>query len=374
MSARVPSIFQKTDVLPDQLTLWVGGKIFEGWEDLQFTRELNSCASDFQMKLTDKWREDKEAWRVTANQHAHIHIGKNSMLEGYIDAVDASVSANARAVTVKGRSKTCDLVDCSITGENQLPNLNLKDIATKVCAPFSIPVIFNADPGDVFANTTIQSGETVFALLDRLARQRKLLIYPSSGGSLVFTKAGGKRASTQLVEGVNVLSGKSSYDFTNRFSEYTAKGQNIGWMGDDAKKSSAALGTATDEGVGRYRPLVLNNEAVSDDGASDNRAAYEAALRKAQSLKVEIQTQGFYQKDGTLWDINQFVFVDCGFLGVRRWMIVRKVTYNKSIGGGTTTTLDLCLPDSFNFDKVKKKEDALGWSKPLVNKAPVKDK
>lgn len=373
MSARVPSIFQKTDVLPDQLTLWVGGKIFEGWEDLSFTRELNACASDFQVKMTDKWREDKEAWRVTAGQQAHVHIGKHSMLEGFIDSVEASVSSNARGVTAKGRSKTCDLVDCSVTGPNKFSTpLTLKEIALKVVAPFNIPVIFNADPGLPFNATTVQTGETVFALLDRLARQRKLLIYPSPNGSLVFSKAGSARASTQLVEGVNILSGKSSYDFSNRFSTYEAKGQNMGELGEP-KDTTASLGTATDAGIGRYRPLVIISETVSDGGTSDNRAAYEAALRKAQSLKVEIQTQGFYQKDGTLWDINQFVFVDCGFLGVRRWLIVKKCTYNKSLGG-TTTTLELVLPDSFNFDKEKKKEDPLGWAKPIVNTPPKRDK
>lgn len=372
--SNAPSIFQKTNPLADQLTLFVGGKVFEGWEDLQFTRELNACASDFQIKMTDKWRQDKEAWRVLPGNTAHVHIGKTSMLQGYIDSVEASISAQSRGVQVKGRSKTCDLVDCSIKDLSQFTSaLTLKEIAQKVVAPFNIPVIFDADPGETFSQTTIQPGETVFALLDRLARQRKFLIYPSPNGSLVFAKAGSKRASTQLVEGVNILSGKSNYDFSNRFSIYEAKGQNIGWMGE-GKQTAAALGTATDAGITRYRPLVINAEAVSDNGASDNRAAYEAALRKAQSLKVEIQTQGFYQKDGVLWDINQFVFVDCGFLGVRRWLITRKVTYNKSLGGGTTTTLELCLPDAFNFEKAKKKEDPLGWAKPLVSKPPVKDK
>lgn len=370
--SEAPSIFQTTTRLPDQFTLFIDKKVFEGWEEMQFTRELNSAASDFQIKMTDKWREDKEAWRVTANQAVHIHIGKASMLQGYIDSVEASVSANERSVQVRGRSKTCDLVDCSVTGDNQYTGLNLQEIANKVVAPFKIPVIFNSPPGDAFPLTTIQTGETVFNLLDRLARQRKLLMYPSANGSLVFSKAGAQRASTQLVLGVNVLSGKSSYDFSNRFSNYEAKGQNIGWMGD-GKDTAAALGSATDEGVNRYRPLVLMAEVVSDNGQTENRAAYEAALRKAQSLKVELQVQGFYQKDGTLWDINQFVFVDCGYLGVRRWMIVKKVTYNKS-NGGSTSTLELCLPDSFNFEKTKKKEDPLGWTKPLVTQPPARDK
>lgn len=370
--SEAPSVFQKTNQVTDALTLFVDNKVFNGWEETQVTRELNSCASDFQIKLTDKWQEDKDAWRVTANQRAHVHIGKSPVIEGYIDSVEASVSASARAVQIRGRSKTADLVDCSVTGANQYSNLNLQEIANKVVQPFGIPVIFNSPPGDPFPLTTIQQGETVFALLDRLARQRKLLMFPSVNGSLVFAKAGASRSSTQLVLGVNVLSGKSNYDFSNRYSTYEAKGQNIGWMGE-GKETAAALGTATDLGVGRYRPLVLMAESVSDNGQTENRAAYEAALRKAQSLKVEVQVQGFYQKDNTLWDINQFVFVDCGYLGVRRWMIIKKVTFNKS-NGGSTSTLELVLPDAFNFEKTKKKEDPLGWAKPLTTQPPVRDK
>lgn len=367
MSERVPNVTAKKDALPGQMTLFVGGKIFEGWEDLQLTRELNAYASDFQIRMTDKWREDKEAWRIQPEQHAHIHIGKESIFEGYIDGVSASVAANSRAVTVKGRSKTEDIVDCSVYGESSYTSLNLKEVAEKVCAPFGIKPIFLSEPGAAFNTVVVQQGETVHTLLDKLARQRKLLVYPSHNGNLIFCKPGEKRASTQLVQGVNVLSGKSDYDFSNRFSTYIAKGQNIGFL-DPSDKTIGTLGTATDAAITRYRPLVVVSETVSDDGVSENRAAYEASLRKAQSLKVEIQVQGFYQKDGTLWDINQTVFVDCGFLGVRRWMLTKKVTYSKNLSNGTVTNLELVLPDSFNFEKDKKKEDPLGWSKPLNNK------
>lgn len=374
MSENAPNLFEKTTALPDALTLFVGGKVFNGWVDLSVTRELNAGASDFSVQLTDKWAAEKEAWRLTANSSARISLGQAPVLTGFIDKISSSISKSSRGFTARGRSNTCDLVDCSVTGENSYKNLNLKELAIKVCKPFGITPTFLSDPGDPFPAITVQQGETVFALLDRLARQRKLLIYPGKNGGIIFSKAIGTNSTTHLVEGVNILSGSSEYDFTNRFSEYQTKGQNIGWM-QDGKQSTQAQGTATDLGVGRYRPLIVLAEGTSDDGQSENRAAYEAALRKAQSLVAEIQVQGFYQKDGTLWDINQFVFVDCGSLGLRRWLLVKKVTYNKSNGGGTTTTLGFCLPDSFNFDKEKKKENPLGWAKPLdANKAPVKDK
>ncbi len=96
-----------------------------------------------------------------------------------------------------------------------------------------------------------------------------------------------------------------------------------------------------------------------------NRAEYERELRAAQSLEVEVEVQGWFQESGKLWDVNQFVRVDVGFLGVRRQMLIKKVDFNKG-GGGTTATLTLGLEDSFNFvGKNKKKEADMGWTKLL---------
>lgn len=368
MSERVPNIYQKTHALPDELTLWVNKKIYAGWEDMSFTRELNSCASDFSLSLTDRWEEGLEPWRITAGSHAHIHIGKISMIEGWVDSVEASVSASRRGFTARGRSATCDLVDCSadIDG-SQLKNLNLKEIATKLLAPFKIPLTFSVDPGASFDTLTISPGETVFSILDKLARQRKLIIYPTRGGGLIFTKVSKQKSSTELVLGKNVLNAKSNYDFTNRFSDYIVKGQNLGFL-SPGKEGTQPMGVAKDLGITRYRPMLLNAETASDTGTGENRAAYEAGIRKANSLKVEVQVQGFYQKDQTLWDVNQYVFVDIPYLGVQRWMLTKKCNYNKQNGGGTTTTIELVLPDSFDFQKEKPKEDALGWSKPLIAK------
>lgn len=363
MSENAPNIFQKTELLPDAVTLFVNKKVYDGWEDVQIVRELNSAASEFQLQVTDKWKEDLEPWRITAGDQVHLHIGKRSVLTGFVDKVTSSVSSGSRTVAVSGRSNTADIVDCSVTGSNSYPSLNLKELATKVCAPFKIPITFDADPGAAFSEITVQQGETVFALLERHTKQRKILIMPSKEGGLIFTTAGTSRAKRHLKLGENVLTGSSTYDLSNRFSEYIVKGQDIGFL-SPGEKSVAPMGKTTDAGITRFRPLVVLNETSTDDGRSEDRASYEASLRKAQSLKVEIEVQGWFQDPTTLWDINQLVYVDCGFLGVRRFMLIKKVIYNKS-NNGTTCNLELVLPDSFDFKKAKKKEDALGWAKGL---------
>lgn len=367
MSERVPSVSEKGRPVEDAVSLFVGGLIYEGWEDVRITRELNAVASDFELQITDKWRADKETWGILAGEAVHIHVGKTSLLTGYVDKVTTSLSSSSRAITVAGRSKTGDLVDCSVEGAAQYSGLSLKEIAEKLLSPFGIKASFLSDAGSAFSSFTLQQGETVFALLDRLARERKLLMLPSYEGNLIFTTTGTRNAAVGITEGVNILAARGMQDNSNRFSTYSVKGQDLAKAGE-ALQAVAVLGTATDSGVTRYRPLVVMAENNVEGSTSENRAAYEANLRAAKSQTAEVEVQGWFQAPGRLWEVNEKVFVDCGSIGLRRPMLVEKVVFNKN-GAGTKTTLSLIRQDAYGFQKGVKKEDPLSWTKSLKSPA-----
>lgn len=359
--SKSPKVFAGLHLIDDAVTLFVNKEIYEGWEDVQITRELNSVASDFQLQLTDKWRVDQEPWRIQSGDTIHIHAGKKSILTGYIDKIDLSVSSNERKVVASGRSKTCDLVDCGVEGPNEYLGLNLKEIANKVVSPFKIQIRFKASPGAAFEKVTVQQGESVFALLDRLCRQRKVLMYPSYDGFLVFDKNANKESVSELVQGVNVKDGSATYDNSNRFSRYVVKGQNHSFLGEP-EQASEVEGVATDEGITRYRPYVLVPETTADDSTTADRAAYEANIRAANSVEAQVQVQGWFQEDGSFWEINEIVPCDFGFLGIREKMLVRKVVFTKN-NGGTYTTLTLTHSDAYAFNRKVVKHKKKGWTK-----------
>jgi len=363
MSERVPSVTEKGQLIEDAVSLFLSGLIYEGWEDVQLTRQLNAAASDFQLQITDKWRAEMDKWGINPGDPVHIHIGKKSTLTGYTDKVTTTLAASSRTITVSGRSKTGDLVDCSVEGSAQYSGLSLKEIAEKVCAPFGVKVSFLSDAGGVFPTITLQQGETVFSLLDRLAKERKLLMYPSYEGNLIFTTVGKGSAAVGLTEGINILSARANNDFSNRFSKYVVKGQDLGKAGE-AFQAVSVLGTSTDAGITRYRPLVLMAENNVEGSTSENRADYECNLRAAKAQTAEVEVQGWFQAPGRLWEINERVYVDCGSIGLRRTMLVDKVTFNKN-GSGTKTTLSLIREDAYSFKKGVKKEDPLSWTKAL---------
>lgn len=369
MSERVPNVTNKTKIVTDAVTLFVGSTIYEGWEDVQITRELNTGAADFQLQLTDKWRADQEPYKIQPGSAVKIAVGKQIILSGYVDKLAPSFSSNSRTITISGRSRSQDLVDCSVTGDNSFSGLNLQEIATKLCAPFGITPTFFSEPGDPFSQVTVQQGETVFTLLDKLARQRQFVIYPSFQGNVIFSLVNERRMATELRQGVNVLSGKGGFDVSNRFSQYTVKSQatDLSFLGDDPEPTTQPEGTATDDGVTRFRPLIIIGEQAQDGAGVENRASYEAHLRAAKSTEVEVEVQGWFQGPNRFWGLNESVFCDVGFLGIRRRLISRKIVYQKNTGG-TTVNLTLMREDAFDFNKHKKKlkkEPDLGWLKVL---------
>lgn len=370
MSERPVNVTTKGVVIEDELILFVGGKIYQGWEDVKVTRQVNVLASTFDVQLTDRWAEGQETWDIKPGQAVHIHLGKSSILTGYVDDVKASISAQDRSITISGRSKTGDLVDCSVEGPAEYDGLTLKEIAVKVCEPFGVKVVFLTDPGAAFGKITLQNGETALALLERLSRQRKVLLYPSYEGSLIFTTQGAASVPTSLVLGVNILSANVSHSHADRFSKYLIKGQSAGFLGEDTtpdedETAISPSGEATDDAITRYRPLIVMAESTVDTGSTEDRATYEATLRAAKSLTAEVEVQGWYSSGVTPWEINSLVYLDAGAIGLRRKMLIDKVTFNKS-NGGTRTSLSLVQQDAYNFKTKKKKKEAdLSWAKDL---------
>lgn len=366
MSERVPNLYQKTKLIDDAVTLFIGQEIYEGWKNATISREINSLASTFTLSLVDRWRADQEPFTLKPGSAIHIHGGKSSVIDGYIDSVSFDIQAQNRNINISGRSRTADIIDSSITGKNEYKNLGIKAIAEKLLEPFSnIRVLLQADGGAPFDKFTVRQGETVFEALDRLARQRSLIMYPSFEGNLILAKKDTTVASTEIRSGVNLISGSATYDNSERFSKYICKGQAPGTKGTP-DQAIGAVGEATDSGITRPRELLVIAENVADNAAATERAKYEADIRAARSVEINLTVQGWRQDDGSLWDVNQLVFVDVGFLGYRGQGLIKKVQYIKE-ESGTKTDLTVIRPDAFEFTKNKAKDkdpvDLMGWEK-----------
>jgi len=349
--------------MSDDLALYVNGRVYRGWTDIGVTLAMDAIAGAFAISLTERWAGDGrvasqvEPWPILNGDACRIDLAGQTILEGYVDQFRPSFSSTDHSIEIQGRSKAGDLVDCSAFHQpDQWSNLNLLQIANILCAPFGVKVRAEVDVGPPFDSIKIQQGETVFAALDRLARFRKVLFSPDTGGGVVITRAGRSRATIALAQGANILSASGVLDTSQRFSNYIIKGQSVQSATLDGVSESHQETRATDSQVPRYRPLVVMAEA----GASTSeRATWEANIRLGRSATAKITVAGWRQTPGgPIWTPNLLVAIKSSWLRMDGDMLIRQVTFRRG-PEGTLTDLDIVSPQAFSPeppDKVKAKK------------------
>lgn len=355
-------------VNPDIAKVFINKVQYDGWKSFSITRRLDSLSGNFSISLHDRFREDGSRWPIKPGDDIQMFIGQDKIFVGYVDTLSATASADGRDLSISGRDLTGDLVDCVPKQQGELKNLSLTQLCQEICTPFGIQVqdvLDNTATKEVFSVWRIKPGETAFETLDRAAKQRGVFLIANDFGQLRITRKGRFRASTEIVQGVNCLSISASYDNKDRFSEYKVVGQAPGTDTFNGANVSSPSATANDKGITRFRPTVIISETNVDQAKAQQRANWENTLRAANSFKVNVSVQEFFQQDGRLWRINEVVKVTSGFIGLQKQdLLVRSVSFSKS-DSGTVCTMEMTRPDAFQPKKTIEQDadpvSNLGW-------------
>lgn len=356
--------------MDDQVSLLINGRQYAGWSEVAVTRALDAIAGAFAISLTERWAGDGrtpsqiEAWPIMNGDRCQVKIGRDVVIDGYVDQFRPGFSPVDHTIEIQGRDKTCDLVDCSaLHRPDQWKNLDLLQICQILAKPFGIAVRADVDVGEKFPTIKLQQGETVFAAMDRLARFRKCLLSPDLGGGVLITRAGRRRASTSLQQGVNIKSASGVLDDSQRFSLYVVKGQNVSASTDDAELEAFAEGRVSDTDLGRYRPMLIMAETGATNASAKERATWEANVRIGRGASATVSVRGWRQRPGgALWAPNLLVPVRASLLRMDGDMLIRQVTYRRTESDGTVCDLDLVSPQAFSPEPPDKKKEAAGAS------------
>jgi len=338
--------------MPD-IQLYVNGLIYSGWKTATITRSLDAIAGKFELSTTDRWDAKRERWTIFPGDTCVLKVDGETLITGYVDSASPSYTSTSHDISIAGRDKTCDVVDCSVN-VSQITGKTLAGIAKALAEPYGISVLTEIDTGAVFNSFALQPGETCWEAIDRAAKQRFMAVTTDGNGNLLIGKIAEKEATDELREGVNILSASAAYDNTNRFKHYKVLGQSsVAELGTEAARQ-AVVSTATDANVSRFRLKVLTAETEATDGSSQKRAEQEAALRAANSTKVQVQVQGWRQSDGALWPLNALVKIHSPMLSVSEKLLITSVQFGVSSGEGFTTNMELSRPDAYLFARTKK--------------------
>lgn len=340
-------------------SLIVDGTVYKGWTTLQAVSAIDAIAGEFAISA-----EQSGDIMIYPGASAVLKLKNQIVCSGYISRAGADLSAADCGLTLGGADKTVDLAECSAMAEpDEWFNLNLHEIAVKLCSPFKIKVVNQVgDAGEVFKSFKIQPGESVFDALDRAAKARAVLVTSNETGNLVLTRAGLNGTAESLIFGKNILNAAFSTDWSNRFSDYTVKNQTS--LIDDTQESANATGTSRDLNVKRYRPLLQVVQNAEAGVSVSDMAAWEASVRSGCCAGIDITVQGWAQSDGVLWRKNTLSRVSIPRWGIDAKLLIKQVAFSLD-KAGAKTKLTLVSPDAYKrLRVVEKAKDESGLLPP----------
>ena len=240
------------------LELIVNGQAYTGWKSISLVKSMEAVADTFELGITDI--HDDSFRPIKAGSACRIHFENELLLTGYIDDAMPSYDDSAHGVTVAGRSKTGDLVDCSLPlsdKENEFKNKTFMDVAQILVKPFGLEATTDVSGFDNSIRVQrYEAGQAVYEYLAEQARLHAVRLGCDEDGDLFITRAGKERIATPLILGENILSAEGQFSMRDRFSHYHTTGQQPMWGENNGEASAHIAGLAEDVAM-RYRPTMV---------------------------------------------------------------------------------------------------------------------
>lgn len=370
--------------------LEVNGRHYGGWKTVEITRGIETIANSFRLSVSERWTGQSESWPIVEEDACTLWCGNHILLTGFVDIRSHTEDAAAHSLTIAGRDSAGALVDCSaILSQSEFNNVPILEFCKMLGAPFGIvftlqdglsdAAISSTSPksptakaraggapssvgsagkssslkiGSPVAKLPVNPGDSPHELIDRACRMVGVLPVSDGLGGVVLTRAGGVRATTPLVRGVNILSAEATFDATKRYRRYVVSGQGQGSDTTYGTTVAAVKEEATDMNVRRSeRVLLVRPELPVTAKLASARASWEAAVRAARAADVVITVQGWTQEDGSLWPVNAIVPVNDPVVGIKAEdMVIAEATFALSQESGSTTRLKVVRPDAFRLE------------------------
>lgn len=334
-----------------KVELKIDGLKYEGWQQVTINRSIEALAGRFNLELVDQ-----DPIPVPRSGAIELLLYGETIITGYTDAIKYDVSGDRYTLSVDGRDKTMDLVDCSaLVSSQEILNASLQQIIDESIKPFGISAIYNQNPTEKFKKFSFQE-ESGYEAIERATRLRGVLATADALGNIVVQNYGASRATDALVMGENILYATSSFDDTNRFSEYLVYGQQPGDDNNTGTATTGSKGSARDLGITRYRPKIIIAEGAVDNATAQKRAEWESTIRAARGVGFDIGVQGWQQSDERLWRENTLVRCRIPQHGVDSDLLIKEVSFSLDPESGEKTRLVCVRPDAYELQPDLEKE------------------
>lgn len=334
----------------DDLKLIVGGKQFQGWEEIEVTLRAEGFPPSFRVRASVNG-----ALAIKEGDSCVVKLGDDTVITGYVDFVRDYGDANSHWVEIAGRGKTQDLVDCGAEWpSHQLINGNALTVAQQLASVYGISVVLanGSSPGPTIPKWALNYGDTAAAIIQRVARNAGLLAYEDHLGRLLLAASGTRRASSGLSWGVNIEQWSIERRMDQRFSDYVAVSVTADVNG--AVGGSDFYHRKKDPGVPRHRLTYLMTESVAENpwDFTAKRVDWEASRRAGRSNVITAVVDSWRDDGDLLWSPNTLVSVNLPAVKAGDSWIISEVTYRKDNQNGTTAQITIMPPSAFTPEPI----------------------
>lgn len=373
------------------IVLKVDGATYSEWTSAEVTRDLKDFAGSFSFTLRDYGRSlasfpyaspVNPAFKLKPGMEVEVQVAGKTVLKGYIETVAPSIDEGQAEVTVSGKDKAGDLIDCAAApeGPSEYVNVKLEDAAKRIAEPYGLTVKSEIDTGAVFPRYGIDLTETGLSAIEKAARQRHALVLSDGVGGLLITRTGARRAPADLILPGNVKASGGSYSHKGRHSKTIVRGQSekAGTARDGRaaplsaggtaarpgerkatdgsatareRRGITATGMADDDEIKRYRPTVHLARSKADEDACKDEADWRSRTARGASEEISYRVHG-HTAAGRLWTVNEMVAVSDAFQDIERDMLISRVTFRYD-DGGAETEITVTSPEAFDKQPVK---------------------
>ncbi|MBB5462870.1 phage baseplate assembly protein [Paraburkholderia sp. Cpub6] len=290
------------------------GLLLTGWKAVRITRSIEFATSSFLLTCS----ADANTLKLVSREGAPvtISIGSDVVLAGYVETIETILTPTSHDITISGRGKLADLVDCSCRIDRINANTGLKALCASIATPYSVDVfvppngtqaVLDALPA--LPRQIVSITETAWEVIERYARYCGLLVYESEEGELTISQAGTELGGSGVALGSNIEAIVCTKSTLGTFSTYNAVLSAYSMGADDESIANlpvvtvAATGTAANPG--RTRPTYfVSEQSATDRRFIEKRVNWMASRAYGRARRVRVLVDNWRDASGSPWLVN----------------------------------------------------------------------
>jgi prophage tail gpP-like protein len=352
-------------------TLIVNGKIFEDWESVWIQWAWAEPFSQFKFTCAERepYPLPGQVLQFAPGNAIEVYLGGIKVIDGMIVTRQVAYDADQHMVQLQGVSRSWAADRSSIEHTtSDFSGKSFTQIAGEILAPtgVSFSTVGTIDETPFMSGATPSTGETVGQFLERLARDRKIIISNLPNGKYLFVGPHSWPTLGELVEGVNIKKMQCVITIEAARNEFITRGQSKASdskYGSEASEQEARVAgtfpgysillSAIEHPV--WNPSELMTRAQNDKMWNEDMTKIDATVTVYgwfRPLPTAIASWSLQQPGTighTLWQAGDEVVVHSPMAMLYQQALkVRMVTWTQDSTNGSQTILNLTTPQGLN--------------------------